>query len=330
MSDTENQPYQVIEGWEQLPSGFTHADCVGVGVDSHDTVYLLTRGQARVLVYSRQGAFLRSWGENLFTERTHGLTVGPDDRIYVVDEGNHCVYIFSQSGDVLDTIGVKGVASDTGYDGRTAESIKGGAPFNRPTNLAVAPNGDYYVTDGYGNCKVHRFSPSGELIQSWGEPGSDPGQFILPHGIRVAADGRVLVADRENDRIQIFSPEGRFLEQWLDVQRPTNLAINRAGNVYVAELWWRIGDPTPRFGDIADDRPGRVSVFGPSGRRLARWGGADRCAPGKFVAPHDICVDSTGDLYVAEVTYTHGAREGRVPAGSHSFQKFRRTAVDLT
>ena len=85
------QPYTVREGWEQLPPGFTHGDCVGVDVDAQDNVYLLTRSQSRLLVYSREGVFLRSWGEDLFTARTHGLTVGPDGRVYCVDEGSHCI-----------------------------------------------------------------------------------------------------------------------------------------------------------------------------------------------------------------------------------------------
>lgn len=323
MSATQVHPYEVLETWEQLPGGFTHQDCVGVGVDTQDNVYLFTRGQSRVLVYSGEGAFLRSWGEDLFTARTHGLTVGPDDRVYCVDEGNHCIYVFTPAGDLLTTIGTPGLAAETGYDGHTMASIRGGPPFNRPTNLAIAPGGDLYVTDGYGNCKVHRFSATGALIQSWGEPGTEPGQFYLPHGLRVAADGRVFVADRENDRLQIFSPDGRFLEQWTDVQRPTNIAIDGTGNVYVAELWWRVGDRSQAHGAIVADQPGRVSIFDASGRLIARWGGPDRCAPGNFVAPHDICVDARGDLYVAEVTHTHGGPTGLIPPDCHTFQKFR-------
>ncbi len=324
MSATQDRHYDVVEEWEQLPSGFTHRDCVGVGVDARDNLYLFTRGQSRVIVYDREGVFLRSWGEDLFTARTHGLTVGPDDRVYCVDEGNHCVYVFTPVGDLTMTIGVKGLASDTSYDGRAWESVRGGAPFNRPTNLAVAPSGELYVTDGYGNCKVHRFSVSGELIGSWGQPGAGPGQFNLPHGVRVAADGRVFVADRENDRIQIFNPDGRFLEQWTDVQRPTNIAIDDAGNVYVSELWWRVGERSPVRGEIVEDRPGRVSVFDAAGGLLARWGGPDRCAAGNVVAPHDICVDARGNLYVAEVTDTFAGQFGLVPPGCHTFQKFRR------
>jgi DNA-binding beta-propeller fold protein YncE len=326
MAITASLRYTVVDGWEQLPAGFTHRDCVGVGVDSQDNVYLFTRDQPRVIVYRPDGAFVRSWGEDIFTARTHGLTVGPDGTVYCVDEGSQCVYQFTPNGELLQTIGTKGVASATGYDGHTIESIKGGPPFNRPTNLAVAPNGDLYITDGYGNCKVHRFSATGTLLQSWGEPGSGPGQFYLPHGVRVAPDGRVLVADRENDRIQIFSPDGTFLDQWTDVQRPTNIALDPEGRVYVSELWWRVGQRSMVHADITADQPGRVSVFDAGGQLLTRWGGPDRAAAGNFIAPHDICVDSHGDVYVAEVTHTFAGREGLVPPDSHSFQKFRREA----
>jgi DNA-binding beta-propeller fold protein YncE len=318
--------YTVVQGWEQLPAGFTHLDVVGTDVDAADNVYVLTRDQPRAIVYARDGRFLRSWGEGLFTNRTHGLTVGPDGTVFCTDDGAHCVYKFAPTGELIQTIGTKGVASNTGYDGSLA-SIKGGPPFNRPTNLAVAPSGDLYVVDGYGNCKVHRFSASGELIQSWGDPGSGPGQFNLPHGVAVAADGRVLVADRENDRIQVFTADGRFLSQWTNVQRPTNVRLDAAGRAYVSELWWRVGQASQVHGETKVDKNGRVSVFSPAGELLARFGHTgDRAAAGNFVAPHDICVDSRGDIYVGEVTETFGVRPGAVAAGTHTFQKFARAA----
>jgi DNA-binding beta-propeller fold protein YncE len=313
--------YQVVPGWEQLPPGFTHRDCVGVAVDSKDNVYLFTRDQPRVIVYDRSGTFIRSFGEGFFTDRTHGITIGPDDSLYCVDEGVHCVYKMTPTGEVLLTIGNKGTAAETGYDG-TLDSITGGGPFNRPTNVAIAPNGDLYVSDGYGNCKIHRFSATGEHIQSWGEPGTDPGQFFLPHGVAVAADGRVFVADRESDRVQIFTPDGQFIEEWTDVQRPTNVRIGNDGRVYVSELWWRVGMHSYTHGDITQDMPARVSVFDPTGHLLARWGGPDRTAAGKFIAPHDLCVDSHGDVYVTEVTYTFAGKLGLVPEDAHTFQKF--------
>ncbi|CAA9562815.1 MAG: hypothetical protein AVDCRST_MAG18-1230 [uncultured Thermomicrobiales bacterium] len=316
--------YEVIADWEQLPDGYTHRDVVGVATDSRDRLFVLGRQQPRVLIYERDGTFVGSWGEGQFTERTHGLTIAPDDSVFIVDEGAQVVYKFTPEGELLLTLGTKGVASDTGYDGSLESIVRGGPPFNRPTNLAVAPSGDLYVSDGYGNARVHRFSAGGELLGSWGEPGNGPGQFNLSHGVAVAPDGRVFVADRENDRVQIFTPEGEYLTEWTDIQRPTNIRFDRAGRAYVSELWRKLSDPSYRLGPTNEDRPGRVSVLAPDGAVLARWGGPDRCAPGNFVAPHDICVDSHGDLYVGEVTWTFGVNRGEVPDGCHMLQKFAR------
>ncbi|HUV07126.1 MAG TPA: hypothetical protein VMX75_05315, partial [Spirochaetia bacterium] len=125
--------YQVVEGWEQLPAGFAHYDVPGVAVDSGDRVYVITREDARVIVYEPGGTFVRSWGEGTFTERTHGICTGPDDSVYIADDGNHTVRKFTPDGEELMRIGVPGKCSDTGYDGRDMKSIKRSAgPFNRP------------------------------------------------------------------------------------------------------------------------------------------------------------------------------------------------------
>ena len=323
--------YELIKNWEKLPEGYVHRDVVGAAVDSKDRVYIITRDDAQVIVYEKDGTFVSSWGQKMFTQRTHCIRFSPDGSVYTVDDGNHTVRKFTPDGKLLMTIGIPGVKSDTGYNPEMPDtydqmaSIKhGGPPFNRPTGVAIAPNGELYVSDGYGNTRVHRFSADGELIQSWGEPGTGPGQFHLPHDIWVAADGRVLVADRENDRIQIFTPDGKFLDQWTNVQCPTGLFIDRDGLVYVSELWRRVGQRTFRHGITETDKPGRISVLDPDGRVLARWGGPDRCAPGNFCAPHGICADSIGDIYVAEVTYTFGIKKGLVPPDCHTFQKFSR------
>ena len=324
MTNTNNLSFEVIEGWEQLPAGYTHQDVCGVSVDSSDRVYIINRGQPRLMVYERDGSFVGSWGEDLFTPRTHGVTIGPNDEVYCADEGNHVIYKFTRDGDLLMTIGDKGVASNTGYDGSSLPTIThGGPPFNRPTNLSVAPNGELYVSDGYGNSRVHRFTPGGELIQSWGEPGTEPGQFNLTHGIWVGPDSRVWVADRENDRLQIFSPDGEFIDQWTQVHRPSNLQIVE-GLVYVSEMAWRPGQHSFRLGDITEFHHSRVTVFDLDGDIVTRFGGDDPYAAGNFVAAHDICVDSHGDVYVGEVTFTFGVSQGLVPAACHMFQKFRR------
>lgn len=318
--------YQVMPGWEHLPDRFHHGDVPGVAVDSRDRLFVLTRLESRVIVYEPDGSFRTSWGEDVFSARTHGITVGPDGTVYCVDDGHHVVFRFTPEGRLLQTIGTLDTPSDTGYDGSLASIRQSGPPFNRPTNLAVAPNGDLYVSDGYGNARVHQFHADGTLVRSWGEPGTRPGQFNLPHGIAVGADGRVFVADRENDRIQVFGPGGDFVEEWTDVLRPTNLAVDAEGSVYVSELWRPAGDESLRLGRITEDRPGRVSVYRPDGRLVARWGGPDRTAAGNFIAPHDICVDSRGDVYVGEVTWTFGVSRGQVPDGSHTLQKFTRAS----
>ncbi len=316
--------YELAEGWEQLPEGWEHPDVAGVAVDSNDRVYVFTRSEHSVIVYERDGTFVGSWGEGMFTPRTHGITIGPDDSIYLTDDGDHTVRRFTPDGKQIQVFGTSGQPSDTGYTGTVDSITHGGVPFNRPTNLSIGPNGDLYVSDGYGNARVHRFSPDGELLQSWGEPGTGPGEFKTPHGIWALTDSRVLVADRENDRIQVFSPSGEYLGEWTDVQRPTAIYQAADGLVYVSELWWRVGQHSYRHGPIERDQPGRVSVFDADGRVLARWGGPERCAPGNFCAPHGIYVDSRGDIYVGEVTYTFAGRSGLVPADCHTLQKFVR------
>jgi DNA-binding beta-propeller fold protein YncE len=315
--------YGAVEGWEQLPPGYEHRDVAGVAVDSEDRVFLICRGDHPIIVYDRTGKFVGSWGEGEFTYRTHGITVGPDEMLYCTDDGNHTVRKFTPDGKLLMTLGTMNTPSDTGYNGKDTGTVaRPGGPFNRPTNLAVGPKGDLYVSDGYGNCRVHRFSPTGELKHSWGLPGGGPGQFYLPHGIAVAADGRVFVCDRENDRIQIFSPDGEYLDEWTDTQRPTHLVFDAQGRAYVSELWWHKGQTSQRLGPIETARHGRVSVHDTEGRVLARWGSADACAPGSFAAPHGLAVDSRGDIYVSEVTWTFAVSRGLAPAGCHTFQKF--------
>src|SRR5206468_11996477 len=176
-------------------------------------------------------------------------------------------------------------------------------PFHYPCNASLSPDGGLYVCDGYGNARVHKFAPDGRLLFSWGEPGSAPGQFHLPHGIAVSSDGTVYVADRENSRIQLFTPSGRFLTEWTDVARPTEIFIDGHQNFYVTELGWQAG----LFPDMHPPTPeavgGRVSVFNERGELQAHWGGGQNpCAAGDFFAPHDIWLDSRGDLYVGEVT----------------------------
>jgi DNA-binding beta-propeller fold protein YncE len=315
--------YEALARWGELPSGWSLVEVAGVAVDSRDRVYVFNRGAHPVIVLDRDGSFLTSWGEGHF-RRAHGITIGPDDAVYCTDDLDHTVRKFTPEGALLLTLGTSGSPSDTGVEGIDYRTIRrGGPPFHRPTNVALAADGSLYVTDGYGNARVHKFAPDGRLLFSWGEPGNGPGQFNLPHGIALDGAGRVYVADRENSRLQLFTPEGRYLAEWTDVARPMQVAIDRRGRVFVAEVGWRAGlfpwqvPPTP------EPVAARLSVFDPAGRLLARWGGAgDPCAVGNFFAPHDLCLDTRGDVYVGEVVMSAGGNRGVVPPDCHALQKF--------
>jgi DNA-binding beta-propeller fold protein YncE len=311
-----------------FPADGPHGEAVAVACDRRDRVFVFLRGPQPVRVYERDGTFLTAWGEEQFV-RPHGLFIGSDDTVYCTDDCGHTVRAFTAEGRLLLTLGTRGQPSDTGatsIDYRTIRCSAG--PFHFPTNLALGPSGDLYVTDGYGNARVHRFTPDGRLLLSWGEPGRGPGQFHVPHGLAVDAEGTVYVADRENSRIQLFTPEGLYQGEWTDVARPCQIFIDaRQQWVYVAELGLRAGR-WPGMGPAEPGAPGgRVSVFDRQGTLRARWGGGENpCAPGDFFAPHGLWVDSHGDLYVAEVALSAGGRTGLVPASCHTLQKFARPA----
>ncbi|MCL2394766.1 MAG: peptidyl-alpha-hydroxyglycine alpha-amidating lyase family protein [Acidimicrobiaceae bacterium] len=316
--------FELVEGWERIPNDWTHPDVAGVCTDSSGNVFLYCRGDHPVMIYDREGNFLDSWGDGMFSFRTHGMHMGGEDRLFLVDDGGNSVGQYSLDGKLIQQIGPKGDASDTGYTGEMGKPVpRAAGPFNHPTNLAVAPSGDYYVSDGYGNSRVHRFSEDGDLIQSWGEPGSKQGEFVVPHGVWVHDDGRVFVADRENDRIQIFGPTGEFLTEWLDLQRPQDIYISD-GLVYVGELLYRKGSTSLRRGPIAEEEPGRLSIFDMEGNCLLRWSDPDPTKDGYFIAPHGLWVDDEGSIYMAEVNWTMAVNPGLAPADVHTFQKFAR------
>jgi sugar lactone lactonase YvrE len=239
-----------------------------------------------------------------------------------VDCGDHTIRKLTPKGEVLLTIGTKGKASDSGYDGSDYRTIKRGAePFNTPTDIAFAPNGDLYISDGYGNARIHRFSKEGELLNSWGEPGEGKGQFNLSHGIWIDRQKRILAADRENSRIQVFSLDGEYLTEWTDSHRPAFNAEDKDGAIFTTEMGYDKDTLYP-FQIAPPDRVTwpRVTIRSPDGRILTQLGGPARCAPGNFFAPHGICLDSKGDLYVGEITSL-----GSDP-NCHKIQKLVRTS----
>jgi sugar lactone lactonase YvrE len=267
-----------------------------------------------MIVFDREGNFLRSWGERLFT-RAHGLHIGPDEHLYCTDDGDHTVRKCTLEGKVVLTIGIPGKPA----------AYVSGEPFNRCTHTALSPRGDIYVSDGYGNARVHKYSPDGKLLKSWGAPGCDPGQFNIPHNICADADGWVYVADRENHRVQVFDGDGKYETQWNNMHRPCGLCSDagRAPLFYIGEL----GPTMPVNRDIPNLGP-RISVVDNQGKLLGRMGDVRAGTRlDQFVAPHGLAVDSRGDLYVGEVSYTawpqiHAGSEP--PKGLRSLRKLKR------
>jgi DNA-binding beta-propeller fold protein YncE len=285
--------YRVVEDWAKLPDGWTFKDVAAVAVDSKDQVYVFNRGEHPMMVFDRDGNFLRSWGEGVFV-RAHGLDIDSNDLLYCTDDGDHSVRRATPMGKIDLTIGVPGKPA----------AFMSGEPFHRCTHTALSPKGEIYVSDGYGNARVHKFSPAGKLLLSWGESGSEPGQFNIAHNIATDDDGWVYVADRENHRVQVFDGNGKYETQWNNLHRPCGLYCCRG--------------PTPTFviGELGPGMPvnlkapnlgPRLSIVDRHGKLLARLGGKDGpgLEPGKFLAPHGLALDSKGDIYIGEVSYTN-------------------------
>jgi DNA-binding beta-propeller fold protein YncE len=310
---TGEHTYELAGGWAKLPEGESFVDVSGMAIDSQDRIYVFNRGAHPVMVFDREGNLLSAWGNGLF-DRPHGIFVGPDGSVYCTDDGNHTVTKYTPDGRLLMTLGNKNRPSDTGYVkvGALAENVltiqRSAPPFNRPTGVHVPLSGEIYVSDGYGNARVHKFAPDGTLLLSWGEPGTGPGQFRVPHVVRVDREDRVWVCDRENSRIQIFDSGGKLLSIWDHIAgKPTDLFFDFAGKgtVYVGLKSWNL--------------PHGLSIFTMDGKLLARWG-RTQAEDAMFWTPHSLVVDSRGDIYVGEIRHEMAS----VDRGSRAVQKFVR------
>jgi len=261
--------YRPVAGWMKLPAGLELGPVSAVAVDSRDRVYVAHRGPKPILVFEADGTFLRSWGDE-HLKTVHALRIDPQGKIWVSDIGHHLVMKFDPLGKLELTLGEKGQPGDDNKK------------FDRPTDIAFAPTGDFYVTDGYGNSRVIRFTSTGRLVKMWGTKGNGKGQFRIPHAITFDSQGRLLVGDRENNRVQVFSADGEFLEEWAESGAPYGLCF--AGD----RLF------------VADGRANWVRVLDNAGKPIGRIG-EKGAAAGQFLVPHMLTVDSEGSLYVAEV-----------------------------
>lgn len=289
-------PYRVVHGWPDLPEGRVLGSAAGVAVTSRDEVLVFHRANRiwseplpttlipfpTIAVFDgRTGRFLREWGANRFA-MPHGISVDAHDNVWITDVALQQVFEFSPEGRLLMTLGERGVAGADAHH------------FNRPTDVAVLPDGSFYVTDGYINTRVIKFSPAGTFLFQWGRPGSGPGEFDTPHAIAVDKTGQVYVADRENDRIQIFTGDGRFIRQISsrEMGRPYGLALLPDGRIVVADGGEQPDSGPDRSGAVLLTKEGRVL------QRFGRYGNYD----GQFRMAHAVAADARNDVFVVDIT----------------------------
>jgi len=261
--------YHVVDGFPQLPPGMKLASVSGVAIDSAGMVYVFHRGVQPILVFEPSGKFVRSFGKGLF-KSAHGLRFDAADHLWTTDNADHVVIEMDREGNVLRTLGERGVpGADAGH-------------FNKPTDVAFGRDGDVFISDGYGNSRVVKFDKDGKFLLAWGKKGKGEGEFNLPHAVRIDSRGLLYVADRENDRIQVFDQSGKFVRQFGGFA-PFGLFITAKDEVFVA-----------------DGRAHRVLRMTTEGKELERWGERGP-RPGNFIMPHGITVATDGAVYVTDI-----------------------------
>ena len=261
--------YREVKDWAQLPAGAKPVMMTAVDIDSKGTVYVFQRGEpAKVMAFDSSGKLLRSWGEGKFVN-AHGLRIDRQDNVWITDRGLQQVIKFSPTGQVLLELGKKGVAgNNTSTDA-----------LNGPSDVVFGANGDIFVSDGESsNTRVLKFSADGKFIKFWGTKGTGPGQLDTPHSIVMDSQGRLLVANRGNKRVEIFDQDGKYLDVLNDTGTPYGLFLTRNDVLYITDGTQGKDDLT-----IIDLK---------TRQHLGHFGG--------LVGPHMLAVDATGAIYVAE------------------------------
>jgi hypothetical protein len=283
--------YVVEPHWPHKPADFSWGHMPGIAVDAHDHVYIFTRSDPPVQVYDAGGKFLRAWGRDTL-KMAHHLKIDTEGNVWAADIGHHVVRKFTPEGKLLLTLGT---VDHPGKDD---------SHFNMPTDMAIAPDGDVFVADGYGNARVVHFDKHGRFVKEWGDLGSKPGQFSIPHAIAVDSKGRLYVADRNNVRIQVFDPKGNLLDVWADVVTPWGFCMTKDDELWVcgsSPMQWRPEDEA--LGCPPKDQV--FMRFNTAGKVLQLWTvpkGLDGLEqPGELNWVHAVAVDSHGNLYAGDI-----------------------------
>ena len=263
-------PYEVDPDWPQLPVGRNFAETAGVAVDAKENVYVFHRGEEPIFVIDKSGKFLRSMGKGIY-KSPHGIHIDGDGNVWTADDAGHVVVKMDSSGRVRMVLGRLGEAGEK--DDR----------FNRPTDIATAANGDFYVTDGYGNSRVVKFSKEGKFLKAWGKKGVGEGEFNTPHTVTVDKEGLVYIGDRENFRIQVFDANGNFLRMWDHVGSPWGLDITEDQKLF-----------------MTDGHNNRVIKLDLDGGILGVLGEFGKL-PGQFNFCHHIAAGASGAIYTSEI-----------------------------
>lgn len=261
-----------------LPAGIEMGAPASVAFDAKGHLFVLTRGERTFFEFDENGAFVRSFGERLFT-RSHGLAIDADGNLWATDVGGHVVVKLSPQGETLLTLGTKGEAG-------AWDEAAGSRKLNQPNDVAIAANGDVFVAQGHtpgpgGDARVLKFDRNGRFITSWGGKGAAPGQFQVAHGIDIDAAGLVWVADRENQRVQVFSQDGAFVRMLAYAGLPCDLDIGRQSMFMVNGF------------------AGQIVELDLDGKVLAAVG-KPGTGPGEFGEAHMIAVSPRDEIFVAD------------------------------
>ena len=273
---TDKYDYELVQSWGTLPDGMTFGTVSSVAADSQNRVYVYQRKDPPIVVLDSDGNYLNSWGISAFN-LPHGFCI-VDDVIYLTDREDSVCLKYTLDGKPLMVLGDRGIHSDTGCEEPGELVPRAAGPFNYPSEMYPSPSGDLYVSEGYRNSRVHRFSAEGRYITSWGTPGKGgPGEFHLPHSLLIDEEGLVYVCDRENNRIQVFTPEGEFITMWTDMTRPNDISQSVDGDFYIAESTFEGSTP-------------RITVRDKEGEILSSW---------ESRQAHGLWVDKQDSVYLA-------------------------------